>query len=297
MPDQSSGTYGETVITVNGDSYDAVMEPTSDVHRLVALGLTQYEARCYLGLISREQVTPGELARLTGVPRQRVYDVLAGLVERGLARSVPDSASYRPQPPDVVVQRLLDVRSKELSRAAREGDELAARLMPRFQQGQSENGPLDYIEVLRDGKRAADRVEALVAAAEQEVIAMVRPPFVAPPPAQEAAVNPAIRQRGLYEKALFDTPELAELVRAYAALGEEVRITDHLPLKLTIVDGQTVAFNLPDPVAAPESVTVLVVHHRMLAQALCMTFDAVWASATPLGDWDTGAPADRHPLR
>ena len=259
------------------------MERTPEVPALVALGLTQYEARCYLGLIGREQATPGELSRLTGVPRQRVYDVLGSLVERGLVRQTP--AGYRAQPPDSVVQRLLDVRTRELEQSAREGARLAELLMPRFQQGQSENAPLDYIEVLRDGRRAAQRIEELWAGAEREVLGMVRPPYLAPPPTQEAVVNPSIRQRALYETALFDVPDLADLVRSYAALGEEVRVAQRLPLKLTIVDGETVAFNLPDPVAAPESVTTLVVHHHMLAEALSMTFEALWETATPLEDW------------
>ncbi|MBA3298327.1 MAG: TrmB family transcriptional regulator, partial [Acidobacteria bacterium] len=57
--------------------------------KLTRLGLTAYEARAYVALIRRDSSTAAELARLANLPRQRVYDVLATLVDKGLASARP----------------------------------------------------------------------------------------------------------------------------------------------------------------------------------------------------------------
>ena len=64
----------------------------ASVEQLTRLGLTSYEAKAYLALLRRDSSTAAQAARLANVPRQRIYDVLATLVEKGLA-------SQRPGPP------------------------------------------------------------------------------------------------------------------------------------------------------------------------------------------------------
>ncbi|MCW2641180.1 MAG: in-like serine protease [Dactylosporangium sp.] len=76
------------------------------VNRLVGLGLTVYEARAYWGLVRRERSTGTELARVTGLPRQRVYDVLERLVERGFAAAHPGRTMlYAAADPHIVQAR------------------------------------------------------------------------------------------------------------------------------------------------------------------------------------------------
>jgi HTH-type transcriptional regulator, sugar sensing transcriptional regulator len=57
------------------------------VSTLSDLGLTNYEAKVYLALTRRGSSTAAETARVAGIPRQRIYDVLSSLVTRGLASS------------------------------------------------------------------------------------------------------------------------------------------------------------------------------------------------------------------
>src|SRR5690606_19702128 len=109
-----------------------------------------------------------------------------------------------------------------------------------------------------------------------------RPPYQAPPAPSQAQVSGTAQQRVLYERSLLDQPQLNQLVQAYAALGEEVRIVAELPMKMAVIDRSTVALSLPDPVGDPQHATTLIVHHRMLATTLLVAFEALWSSATPL---------------
>jgi sugar-specific transcriptional regulator TrmB len=52
---------------------------------LETLGLTEYEARCFVALTRMDHGTAREIAEVAGVPRPRVYDSVESLQERGLA--------------------------------------------------------------------------------------------------------------------------------------------------------------------------------------------------------------------
>src|SRR5919197_290602 len=78
------------------------------VLELTRLGLTMYEARAYLALVRRGSSTASEVARVASLPRQRIYDVLESLLEKGLAAAHPGRvATYEAVAPDRVLERLL----------------------------------------------------------------------------------------------------------------------------------------------------------------------------------------------
>lgn len=56
------------------------------VEKLATLDLSRYEAAVYVSLLQQGEATALELADRSGVPRQRVYDVLDSLCSKGLCR-------------------------------------------------------------------------------------------------------------------------------------------------------------------------------------------------------------------
>ena len=273
------------VTTVNGDSTLKYMDTASNVAGLVDLGLTRYEARAYLALIGRQDATPAEIARNTPIPRQRVYDVLASLAERGVVVQVPGQAlRYRAQPPDRVAERLVAVRRRELDRVADTAGVLADELLPLYRSGLAHASDTDYVEVLRDAEHAVQRVEQLWAAARGEVVSLVRSPYLAPPVPEDATVTAGVVQRAIYERSMLDDARMSDLVHTFADLGEQVRVAEGLPLKLTVVDERSVAFNMPNAADNDSSATTLVVHNQALAATLMIAFEVLWSQATPLAD-------------
>ena len=75
---------------------DLVAETTSV---LESLGLTEYEARCFVALTRISQGTAREIAEVADVPRPRVYDSVEALQGRGLA-DVQDAQPRRFRAPD-----------------------------------------------------------------------------------------------------------------------------------------------------------------------------------------------------
>ena len=77
----------------------------SDISSLQELGFTQYEAACYMALVSDHPANGSKLSRISGVARSRIYDVLRNMTAKGWVLEV-DSGQYVPLPPDELVERL-----------------------------------------------------------------------------------------------------------------------------------------------------------------------------------------------
>jgi len=56
------------------------------VEKLQKVGLTEYEAKAYVGLLSDHLSTATKLSEKSGVPRTRIYSVLESLVQKGWIR-------------------------------------------------------------------------------------------------------------------------------------------------------------------------------------------------------------------
>lgn len=52
--------------------------------KLVAIGLSKYEALAYLALLEKNDTTALDIAERSGIPKQRIYDVLNNLQTKGL---------------------------------------------------------------------------------------------------------------------------------------------------------------------------------------------------------------------
>jgi sugar-specific transcriptional regulator TrmB len=247
--------------------------------RLVSLGLTSYEAKAYLALLRRGSSAAADVARLGAIPRQRIYDVVASLVEKGLASQWPGSpAKYTPVSPKFAIERLLSNRREELEQLEQEGRAMIDALSATFLAGQKHTDPLEYIEVLRDRRAINERFRELQAGIEREILVFTKPPYATP--AQEnvqgLGVAPMHKARSVYEFSAFHDPAFAEGVRKFIEAGEEARFVAQLPLKLVIIDEKFVMFGMEDPVAGSSEITIVVVEHRALANLLKIAFDAVW---------------------
>src|ERR1700740_694684 len=83
--------------------------------RLQAMGLNAYEARSYLVLVGHPRFKALELAARAHVPRQKVYEVLESLVEKGFARVTRERTKlFSAVPPNQAVPGYLERRRRTL---------------------------------------------------------------------------------------------------------------------------------------------------------------------------------------
>ena len=255
------------------------MENGELVAQLTRLGLTSYEAKAYLTLIRRDSFTAAQVARQSGLPRQRIYDVLGSLVQKGLAVARPGNVvKYAATAPELAIDLLLTSHRDELSRMERDARGMVNDLKPAYEAGQAHTDPLEYIEVLRDRRAINERFDELQRGIEREILVFTKPPYATP--VQEEVTGLEVTRthvaRSLYELSALDDPAFAEGVRKFVEAGEEARFVPELPLKLVIIDERLVMFGMEDPVAGSADLTIMVVEHPSLANILKIAFDAVW---------------------
>ncbi|MEK7323884.1 MAG: helix-turn-helix domain-containing protein [Chloroflexota bacterium] len=104
-----------------------------DPERLMAIGLSKYEACAYLALLGHDDSTAVEVADRASVPRQRIYDVLNSLRDKGLI-AIKDGRPVRhsAHPPAIALPAMLEARlrlqTRENERLARLVQELVPEL-------------------------------------------------------------------------------------------------------------------------------------------------------------------------
>jgi sugar-specific transcriptional regulator TrmB len=263
-----------------------------DTAPLLNLGLTGYEATAYVALTRRGRATGAEVARLAGLPRQRIYDVLDALVGRGLATVEPGRpAYYTAVAPDQAIPALLAAHREALDQLEQDAAAAITTLTPAYRDGRRENDPLSYIEVLREPAAVAARFAELEATVEHEILVFTKPPYAIEPGANVAGLQllaRGVEARSVYERTIYDDEKQVEAVSSFIAAGEKARVVDELPLKLALFDERIALFTLENPVAGEPEFTIMIIEHPALARLLKHAFDRIWergedfrAHATP----------------
>lgn len=256
-----------------------MQQPSQLIQRLTALGLTTYEAKAYVALLGRGSFTAAEVARQGDLPRQRVYDVLGTLVEKGLASARPGRVvKYAAVAPELAIERRVGDHRRELEALERSAVDLITELGPAYASGRTHTDPLDYIEVLRDAGAINERFSELQASVKEEILVFTKPPYATPPQENVGGLEVLVshRARSLYEMSAFEHPDWIAGIRRFVEAGEEARFVESLPLKLVIIDETIVMFGMQDPVASGNDLTIMVVEHPSLASILKTAFEAIW---------------------
>ncbi|HEY0733477.1 MAG TPA: helix-turn-helix domain-containing protein [Herpetosiphonaceae bacterium] len=251
------------------------------INRLTQLGLNVYEAKAYTALLGKESFSATQVADISGVPRQRIYDILASLVERGLAISRPGrhGTKYAAVSPKTALSALLEREQQRLSRLETMTNELVDELSDQYQEGKEESSPLEYIEVLRGRTAINQRFAEIQANCQREILIFTKPPYARPPQENLEGLETLkrnIRACSIYEYSVLQNEETRQAVDFFISHGEEARFIEHLPLKLVIVDEEIVMFAMEDPIAGRTDLTILVIEHKQLAQLVKIAFETLW---------------------
>ncbi len=254
--------------------------------RLQQIGLNAYEARSYLVLVGHPRFKALELAARAHVPRQKIYEVLDSLVEKGFAQVVQEKTKlFSAVEPSMAVPAYLARRQqsveKEIHEQSRLADALIEDLNTAYSEGQGGRGTLDFLRIVTEPSQSGVQFRAMLAEVQSEYLEFSRPPY-AVDPLDEALVKKA-RERGvscrlLFERGPMDPAHRARL-REYEAAGVEVRFAASLPMKLALFDAKQGLIALLDPVITKPSWTSVVFAHEGMGEAMHGLFEDHWRRA------------------
>lgn len=254
--------------------------------QLQQVGLNAYEARSYLVLMGHLRFKALELAARAQVPRQKIYEVLDSLVEKGFAQVVQEKTKlFSAVDPALAVPGFLARRSRALQNELTEQSRLATSLIEDLQEaykgGQGGRGTLDFLNLVSDPTQTAIHYRRMLKNVTSDYAEFLRPPFAADPFDENLIKNAAIRGvhcRLLIEAGLIDQEHRLRLSR-YQDFGIEVRFLDNLPLKLALFDVNAGLVALLDPVLTKPSWTSVIFEHKGFAEAMSGLFESYWRRA------------------
>lgn len=193
------------------------------VESLIELGMTEYEARCFVALTQLSEGTAKEISRVADVPQSRVYDVVDSLHRKGVVDvQESDPRRYRVLP----VQRALELLQREYTDAL----ETAA---DRLQALETRNTRSRGVWEIAERGDIADRLETHLEDASEEVFLLFAEEHLPEPAIMETLGEAADRNVSIYA----EVPSEAARERFHDAVPDaRVTVTD-LPLGSMVVDG------------------------------------------------------------
>ncbi|MFB3829872.1 MAG: TrmB family transcriptional regulator [Bryobacteraceae bacterium] len=257
--------------------------------RLQQLGLNAYESRSYLVLLGHPRFKALELAARSHVPRQKIYEVLDSLVEKGFAQVVQEKTKlFSAVEPTLAIPGYLarkrQVLEQELMDQGRAGTALVDDLKAIYSEGQGGRGTLDFLRIVTEPAQTAAEYRRMLSEVASEYLEFSRPPY-AVDPLDEQLVKQA-RLNGVVCKLLYETapldPEHRQRLVEYAATGVEIRQTPSLPMKLAVFDGSQGLIALLDPVITRPTWTAVIFNHEGMGEAMKGLFESHWRTATQL---------------
>src|SRR6202142_577159 len=213
--------------------------------RLQAMGLNAYEARSYLVLVGHPRFKALELAARAHVPRQKIYEVLDSLVEKGFAQVVQEKTKlFSAVEPSLAIpgylSRKRQVLEQELTDNGRAGGAMIDDLKALYSEGQGGRGTLDFLRIVTEPAQTGAEYRRMLQEVKQEYLEFSRPPYAVDPLDEKLvkeASSSGVACRLLLEAATLDD-EHRQRLSDYMAAGVDVRIAEALPMKLAVFDGE-----------------------------------------------------------
>jgi len=251
--------------------------------KLQQVGLNAYESRSYLVLMGHARFKALELAARAHVPRQKIYEVLDSLVEKGFAQVVQEKTKlFSAVDPSLAIPGYLARRSKalhnELTEQARLATGLIEDLRMAFHEGQDGRGTLDFLSLVNDPTQTAIHYRRMLTTVSQTFMEFSRAPFAVDPLDEQLvkdAADRGVQSRILIEAGALDGQHQNRLDE-YHSHHIEIRFLDRLPLKLALFDGRCGLVALLDPVLTRPSWTSVVFEHFGFAEAMAGLFESYW---------------------
>lgn len=251
--------------------------------RLQQLGLNAYESRSYLVLLGHSRFKALELAARAHVPRQKIYEVLDSLVEKGFAQVVQEKTKlFSAVEPGLAIPGYLgrerQTLEQEFNDHRRAGVALIDDLKTLYSGGLGGRGTLDFLRIVSEPAQTAAEYRRMLSEVKREYLEFSRPPY-AVDPLDEKLVKKA-RASGVNCRLLLEAGSLDEEHRVrlhdYETAGVEVRMAESLPMKLAVFDCRDGMIALLDPVITRPVWTAVVFQHEGMGAAMRGLFEENW---------------------
>jgi sugar-specific transcriptional regulator TrmB len=260
---------------------------------LEMLGLSNYESRAYLTLLSTGIRTAKEIANESKIPFGRVYDVLSSLEDKGLAeRQESRPKKFVAKEPKIALNNLLKMKRAELQTLTTKAAVIEEKLS-KLQTTKPEDSLFWSVAL---GEKAISRYIEKISEAEKELQTILNVRVAARIPRKEIIENliatiKLLTESGVSVQILLSgiTPGsleekyLASIAHFFVLLDRaEVKRIHLTPTAFDIIDGEKILLKVMNPVKPDEFFAWIFVWQKKFAMELKPKFHELWNNATDL---------------
>lgn len=262
--------------------------------RLKMLGLSTYETKAYIALLSYGPAEANTISAKTQIPRGRIYDVLNSLVEHNLVESQESRPKkFRAVTPKIALKKLVKQRNKELERKSKQLNMLVSEIestMTEMMTSADEN----FFWIITKGNR--ENVDSFITS-----MAEVRNEILSYGELEAAnlfnekidtALVRALRRNVKVMAILpigdiknissqFDKDFISKMI-PFTGRNLLVRTVEEVHTPFDVVDGEKVNIIIKNPCTPRRSLAAISFLNKDLGNILREEFLALWKEAKPL---------------
>jgi len=262
-------------------------------NKMLDLGFSSREAKVYTILFHKKDFTAVEVQQLVDIPRTKVYEVLHKLISKGFCteKIIGRNKKYEVVNPHSSFNILLQQYKEDITQKENSVNSAIEILSSIFEQRKENDNPLDYIEVIKDSAQIHDKWISFLKSAKKEVIGFTKGPYTnifgVGTKIEIDAMRRGVTFMSIYEYQDISKPDFLNFISSWAEAGEQVRVSDSLPIKMNIFDESIAMFALNDPISSTPSITTMIVRHKSFATVLKHVFYSYWEQATLFDEFKT----------
>ncbi len=250
-----------------------------DMKALEKLGLTQYEIAVYLSLIKNGTIGAVELAKQSGVPFGRIYDILYMLESKSLIKVVLGKPkAFAPLDPKSAILSLLNKREEDFDSLKKEVSSTVKELSDSYNQ-KSERLPAIWV-VRGDSNIRAVRARDVIDV-EKEFCSLISPDVSTGAIPGLDKVGKEKAAKGVRFRWIENpiTEEIKSKIALKLKTTTEIRTANQKGYNFSVLDSKRVRIEVNDPLYGRTSV---VIENTDFAKAMKEFFEVKWKQAKPL---------------
>ena len=256
------------------------------IRQLREIGLSENEAKVYCCLLRKEEFTATEISRCSAVNRSRIYTIIGNLKQKGLcSEKLGKVRKFSAINPEIAFKTLIEREKKQLEKL----NQIPKKLAPIFNQNCSNTSPLDFIQVFNTPSSIINKYDTLELNAKKFVYSFCKAPYAMDDSDEINTAQIESMKKNVVYKSIFEVEKNKEWfvhkMQSFEKMGEEIKISYNLPIKLHIFDDQIVMFSMINEINPKENLTYLVIEHKDMANTLIETFEYFWEKSYTIEEY------------
>lgn len=255
------------------------------------IGLVPGEIKVYLALLKKKKCSPSEVAKISGLKRTKVYDLLTSLEKKGACILLQSThKTYEPVDPALLMEKV----RKRFSLVTVNISEVFDELSKLYANPYDANDMVDYVEVLSDQILIIKKFINLFELAEEEIlISSTGESFMDELADKDRelakslneeysrlyieAVRKGVRIHGIFGQKDLERGVLEQENKQLLEFENyDMRVVEKIPCKMALFDGEHIAIGLRGIRAGKYGFNTIYLREKGLGSYLRTSFYSYW---------------------